>query len=70
MDGEDIDLTLISAAEREVECSDKHATQNTPVVDTPTPTSLTATSQLHTLGGAGLLIDLENIRTMSDGDNN
>ena len=45
VDEEDIDLTLITAAKREVECSDKRATQNTPVEDTLTPTSLTATSQ-------------------------
>ena len=43
MDEEDIDLTLITAAEREAECSDKHGPQSKPVEDT-TPTSLTATT--------------------------
>ena len=43
VDEEDIDLTLITAAEREAECSDKHGPQSKPVEDT-TPTSLTATS--------------------------
>ena len=45
VDEEDIDLTPITTAEREAECSDKHDTQSKSVEDTPTPTSLTATSQ-------------------------
>ena len=33
VDEEDIDLTLITATEREAECSDKHGTQSEPVED-------------------------------------
>ena len=43
-DEEDIDMTLITAADREAECSGRHGIQSKSVDDT-TPTSLTATSQ-------------------------